>query len=94
MKTRTIICAALAIVLMCGLFAACDMKDDRGTTTSTTLRRTDDTSRTTDDNSFSEMMRNDAETFSEMFSEGASELRDSSFLDPQNGMISDTQPTP
>lgn len=30
-------------------------------------------------------------TVSEWFSEGMSDLRDSSFLDPQNGIISDTQ---
>ena len=95
MKTRTILCAALAIVLLCGVLTACGMKDDRSTTTtSTTTNRADNTDRVTDNNSFSEMMRNDAETVSEMFSEGASELRDSSFLDPQNGIISDTQPNP
>ena len=95
MKKRTILCAALAIVLLCGVLTACGMKDDRSTTTtSTTTNRVDDTDRVTDNNSFSEMMRNDAETVSEMFSEGASELRDSSFLDPQNGIISDTQPNP
>ena len=95
MKKRTILCAALAIVLLCGIFTACGMKDDRNTTTtSTTANRLDDTNRETDNNSFSEMMRDNGETLSEMFSEGASELRDSSFLDPQNGIISDTQPNP
>ena len=95
MKKRTILCAALAIVLLCGILTACGMKNDRNTTTtSTTDNRINDTERATDNNSFSEMMHNDAETVSEMFSEGASELRDGSFLDPQNGIISDTQPNP
>ena len=95
MKKRTILCAAFAMILLCGILTGCGMKDDRSsTTTSTTNNRIDDTDRATDNNSFSEMMHNDAETVSEMFSEGASELRDSSFLDPQNGIISDTHTNP
>ena len=41
---------------------------------------------------FTLTLREDGETVSEMFSEGVSEMRDSGFLDPDNGIISDTQP--
>lgn len=98
MKKRTILCAALAVVVLCGVLAACGMKDDRGTTgtttTTTTVNRAVEDATRREENNFSEMMSDNAETVSEMFSEGASELRDSSFLDPQNGVISDTQPNP
>ena len=98
MSKRTILCAALLIVLLCGILTACGMNDGRAATTTTTTaaerRAADDTTRPTDNNDFGEMMRDNAETVSEMFSEAGSELRERSFLDPQNGVISDTQTNP
>ncbi len=94
MKKGTIL--ILTTLLLCGALAACGTmgKDDRSTTSTTRgtteLREQQDVQTT--DRDMGELMRENAETVSEMFSEGASELRDSSFLDPRNGMISDTQP--
>ncbi len=82
---------AVVLLLLCAVFAACGMDDakDRSTTT-TTIRDAGTT--TTTERRMDDMIRDNGETVSEMVSEGFSELRDSSFLDPQNGIISDTQP--
>ena len=83
---------AAAVLVLCVVLAACGMDNstqDRSTTT-TTVRDAGTT--TTTERRVDDMIREDGETVSEMFSEGFSELRDSSFLDPQNGIVSDTQP--
>ena len=87
MKKGVILVAV--VLVLCVVLAACGMDDakDRTTTTIRDAGTTTTTERRVDD-----MIRDNGETVSEMFSEGFSELRDSSFLDPQNGIISDTQP--
>ena len=87
----------VAILLLCGVLAACGVMDrtDKSTTTTTrgtTELRTEQPDYRETERDMGDQMRENAETLSEMFSEGASELRDSSFLDPDNGRISDTQP--
>ena len=62
----------------------------RPTTTTTTVRDADTT--TTTERRMDDVIRDNGETVSEMVSEGFSEMRDSGFLDPQNGIVSDTQP--
>ena len=83
---------AVAVLLLCAVLAACGMNgtDDRSTTTTT--RQDTDAMTSTTERRMDDVIRDNGETVSEMFSEGFSELRDSSFLDPQNGIISDTQP--
>ena len=82
---------AMVVLLLSAVLTACGMKDERdGTTTTTTIRDADTT--TTTERRMDDMIREDGETVSEMFSEGFSEMRDSGFLDPDNGIISDTQP--
>ena len=81
-----------AVLVLCAVaLAACGMDDARnGTTTTSTVRDANTTSTT--ERRMDDMIREDGETVSEMFSEGVSEMRDSGFLDPDNGIISDTQP--
>ncbi len=95
MKRITIL--IIAGLLLIGALTACGEMDrtDKSTTSTTrntTELRTEQSDNRTTDRGMDDMMRDNAETVSEMFSEGASELRDSSFLDPENGRISDTQP--
>lgn len=82
---------AAVILVLCAVLAACGMDDAKDRTTTTTTIRDAGTTTTTE-RRVDDMIRDNGETVSEMFSEGFSELRDSSFLDPQNGIISDTQP--
>ena len=82
---------AAVIVVLCAVLAACGMDDAKDRTTTTTTIRDAGTTTTTE-RRVDDMIRDNGETVSEMFSEGFSELRDSSFLDPQNGIVSDTQP--
>lgn len=89
MKKGFIVC--LCLLLLCAVLAACGMDGKNGTTTSTTTNRDTGTTSTTE-RRMDDVIRENAQTMSEMFSDGVSELRDSSFLDPQNGVISDTQP--
>ncbi len=81
-----------AVLLLCAVLASCGMDDakDRSTTTTTTVRDADTT--TTTERRMDDVIRDNGETVSEMVSEGFSEMRDSGFLDPQNGIVSDTQP--
>ena len=91
MKKSVIVLTAVA-VLFCVALAGCGGTDDnRNTSTST------ETVRATDDNGGNGFMdttpREEMSTVSEFFSEAANDIVDNdSFLDPQNGMISDTQP--
>ena len=82
---------AAVILVLCAVLAACGMDDAKDRTTTTTTIRDAGTTTTTE-RRVDDMIRDNGETVSEMFSEGFSELRDSSFLDPQNGIVSDTQP--
>lgn len=81
-----------AVLVLCAVLAACGMDDTRDRTSTTTTTVRDAGTTTTTERRMDDMIRDNGETVSEMFSEGFSELRDSSFLDPQNGIISDTQP--
>ena len=90
MKKGAIIFAV--VLLVCAMLASCGMDDNtRDKTSTTTTGRTAGTTTTTERRA-DDMLRDNGETVSEMISEGFSELRDSSFLDPENGIISDTQP--
>ena len=96
MKRVTILIAAA--LLVCIALTACGTMRRDGTNTTSSTRGTTETTARRDDAQTSErdmgdVIRDNAETVSEMFSEGASELRDESFLDPQNGIISDTHPS-
>lgn len=82
---------AAAVLVLCMILAACGMDGTQERTTTTTTVRDAGTTTTTE-RRLDDMIRDNGETVSEMFSEGVSELRDSSFLDPQNGIVSDTQP--
>ena len=84
---------AVIVLLVCAVaLAACGMDDAKnGTTTTTTTMRGADTTTTTE-RRMDDVIRDDGETVSEMFSEGFSEMQDNGFLDPDNGIISDTQP--
>lgn len=80
-----------AALLLCICLTACgaDAGADN-TAVSTTDRNTEST--LTTERPWEEMMRDNGETVSEMVSENFSAMREESFLDPQNGIISDTQP--
>ena len=82
------------VLLLCVVLASCGMDDtqNRTSTTTTTTTTRDTGTTTTTERRMDDVIRDNGETVSEMFSEGFSEMRDSSFLDPQNGIISDTQP--
>lgn len=82
---------AVFVLLLCAVLVSCGMDEAKDRTTTTTTMRDAGTTSTTE-RRVDDMLREDGETVSEMFSEGVSELRDSSFLDPQNGIVSDTQP--
>lgn len=95
MKRITIL--IIAGLLLIGVLTACGEMDrtDKSTTSTTrsiTEQRAEQPDERTTDRGMDDMLRDNAETVSEMFSEGASELRDNSFLDPENGRVSDTQP--
>ena len=96
MNKRTILPAALAL-LLCILLVSCGMDDGKGRTTTTTTRTagttTTTTTTTTTRSEMDDVIRDNGESVSEMFSEGFSAMRDDSILDPQNGIISDTQPS-
>ena len=81
-----------AVLLLCAvMLASCGMDDAKnGATTTTTVRDAGTT--TTTERRMDDMFREDGETVSEMVSEGFSEMRDNGILDPENGIISDTQP--
>ncbi len=81
----------MVALLLCAVLASCGMDDAKDRTTTTTTTRDAGTTTTTE-RRMDDVIRDNGETVSEMFSEGFSEMRDSSFLDPQNGIISDTQP--
>ena len=96
MKKRTILPAVLALLLSL-LLASCGTDDGRRNTTRTTTTTrgagtTTTTTTTTTRRQMDEVIRDNGETVSEMFSEGFSAMREDSILDPQNGIISDTQP--
>lgn len=80
-----------AALLLCICLTACGTGDGTdGTAVNTTDRETEAT--LTTERPWEEMMRDNGETVSEMVSEDFSAMREESFLDPQNGIISDTQP--
>ena len=89
MKKGTIL--FLASLLLCAVLTACGM-GGAGDSTTTTTNRQDAGTTTTTERRMDDVIRDNGETVSEMVSEGFSEMRDSSFLDPENGIISDTQP--
>ena len=94
MKKGTILPAVLAL-LLCLLLASCGMDDgrrDTTRTTTTTRAAGTTTTTTTTRREMDDVIRDDGETVSEMFSEGFSAMREDGILDPQNGIISDTQP--
>ena len=96
MKKSTILPAVLAL-LMSLLLASCGTDDGRRNTTRTTTTArgagtTTTTTTTTTRRQMDDVIRDNGETVSEMFSEGFSAMREDSILDPQNGIISDTQP--
>ena len=96
MKKRTILPAVLALLLSL-LLASCGTDDGRRNTTRTTTTArgagtTTTTTTTTTRRQMDDVIRDNGETVSEMFSEGFSAMREDSILDPQNGIISDTQP--
>ena len=89
MKKGAILVAV--VLVLCAVLTACGMNDAKDRTTTTTTIRDAGTTSTTE-RRMDDVIRDNGETVSEMFSEGFSEMRDSSFLDPQNGIVSDTQP--
>jgi hypothetical protein len=94
MKKRTILPAVLALLLSL-LLASCGTDDGRRNTTRTTTTTRGagtTTTTTTTRRQMDDVIRDNGETVSEMFSEGFSAMREDSILDPQNGIISDTQP--
>ncbi|MBQ7547141.1 MAG: hypothetical protein IJT41_09275 [Clostridia bacterium] len=97
MKKSTILPAVLALLLSL-LLASCGTDDGRRNTTRTTTTArgagttTTTTTTTTTRRQMDDVIRDNGETVSEMFSEGFSAMREDSILDPQNGIISDTQP--
>ncbi|MBQ7543290.1 MAG: hypothetical protein IJT44_13470 [Clostridia bacterium] len=91
MKKVLLLC--MAALLLCAVLTACGtdgVKD--GTTATTTTTTRDDGTTTTTERRMDDMLRDNGETVSEMISENFSELHDRSFLDPQNGIVSDTAP--
>ena len=77
-----------AVLVLCAVaLAACGMDDARNETTTTSTVRDESNRTSTTERRMDDMIREDGETVSEMFSEGFSEMRDSGFLDPDNGMI-------
>ena len=85
---KTAIVLAVVAVLLCVVLAGCGGNADNGTTSSGAgVNNT-----TTTGNGFMDTTpREEGNTISEFFSEAASDMGDGSFLDPQNGIISDTQ---
>lgn len=83
----------LAAVLLCTALTACGTTQNGGTsgTSSTTNNAAGQATSTTGSDMMNGTPRDEMNTVSEWFSEGMSDLGDSSFLDPQNGIISDTQ---
>ena len=85
---KTAIVLAVVAVLLCVVLAGCGGNADNGTTSSGAGVNIT----TTTGNGFMDTTpREEGNTISEFFSEAASDMGDGSFLDPQNGIISDTQ---
>lgn len=86
---KTAIVLAVVAVLLCVVLAGCGGNADNGTTSSGAGINNNTT--TTGNGFMDTTPREEGNTISEFFSEAASDMGDGSFLDPQNGIISDTQ---
>lgn len=82
---KTAILLAVAAILLCVVLAGCGTAENGNTTSST------NGTSTTGNGFMDTTPSEELNTVSEFFSEVASDMGDGSFLDPQNGIISDTQ---